>query len=526
MKDSVTSMVDVGKSASEGWTSLSTSGVGEALGLGPGSGAGAAGASESAGLGSAMGGLGVVGGFAAFAVVSTTTLQGMADAATKRDGELKTLINEARPAAAAAAHVQERNVSIANLQAEIAATDLAYARNLLNYQNERFLNRDFWDALAGVARRSLHRYLDLAAQAAWFAERALAYMLGTPLRIIRLGYFDAKMRDVGGVDRLSLDLAELEAVRLAAARIAVPLTRTYSLAQDLPLAFGQLKTTGRCTFTLTDDDLTAAHPGTYAHRIRAVDVFVDAPGTTVPLRGMLTNGGFSRFRREPGGAPQPLVRFADAYPVSEFRVRRDFELHGLPGERLLPFEGSGFATSWTLELPKPANSTGLNRVTDVRITFDVQAAYAADAAVAAALPAAASRAVFVSALAIDTTGLATLRKSGVAAKVSLSLDKLALPAGAVITNLAVLLPGVEGGNFNAELRFGNATATPFKISDGLAMSNSGTLSDGSPANALPLNQAVGGSPARPAVLSIDKGADGARLAKARDVLLWLEYDAS
>ncbi len=524
MKDSVTSMVDVGKSASEGWTSLSTSGVGDALGLGQGSGAGAA-ASESAGLGSAMGGLGVVGGFAAFAVVSTTTLQGMADAATKRDGELKTLINEARPAAAAAVRVQERNVTIANLHAEIAATDLAYARDLINYQNERFLNRDFWDALAGVARRSLHRYLDLAAQAGWFAERALAYMLGTPLRIIKLGYFDAKMRDVGGVDRLSLDLAELEAVRLAAARITVPLTRTYSLAQDLPLAFGQLKATGRCTFTLSDDDLVAAHPGTFAHRIRAVDVFVDAPGTTVQLRGMLMNGGFSRFRREPGGTPQPLVRFADAYPVSEFRVRRDFDLHGLPGERLLPFEGSGFATSWTLELPKPANATGLNRVTDLRVTFDVQAGYAAGAAVAAALPAASSRAVFVSALAIDATGLATLRKSGVAAKIALSLDKLALPAGAVITNLAVLLPGVEGGTFSAELKFGSAPPTPFTIDNGLAMSNKGPLDDGIVANVQPLNQAVGGSPARPVVLTIDKGTDAARLAKVRDVMLWVEYDA-
>ena len=101
----------------------------------------------------------------------------------------------------------------------------------------------------------------------------------------------------------------------------------------------------------------------------------------------------------------------------------------------------------------------------------MQAGYAADAAVAAALPAAASRAVFVSALAIDTTGLATLRKSGVAAKVSLSLDKLALPAGAVITNIAVLLPGVEGGNFSAELKFGSAAPTAFKIDNGLALSN-------------------------------------------------------
>lgn len=100
-----------------------------------------------------------------------------------------------------------------------------------------------------------------------------------------------------------------------------------------------------------------------------------------------------------------------------------------------------------------------------------------------------------------------------------------MPAGAVITNLAVLLPGVEGGTFNAELNFGSAAPTPFTIDDGLALSNKGSLDDGVPANVQPLNQAVGGSPARAAVLTIDKGADAARLAKVRDLMLWVEYDA-
>lgn len=521
MKSSISSLVDIGKSASEGWTSLSTSGVGEALGLGEGAGASAG--AESVGLGSAMGGLGVVGGFGAFAVLSTTTLQGMADAATKRAGELKVLKDEALPAAQAAVRVQERNVTIARLQGEISATDLAYARDLVNYQNERFLNRDFWDALAGVARRSLHRYLDLAGQAAWFAERALAYRLATPMRVIRLGYFDPRMRDVGGVDRLALDLAELEAVRLGAARVTVPLTRTYSLARDLPLAFGQLKNTGNCTFTLTDDDLLADHPGTFAHRIRAVDVFVDAPGTAVSARGILSNGGFSLLRREPGGSRVPLLRFADAYPVSEFRVRSDLALHGLPGEQLLPFEGAGFTTTWTLELPKEANPVGLHRVTDVRVTFDVHAAYDVPSTGPAAQPRPASRSMFVSALAIDASGLATLRKPGASAKLHLPQDRLALPPDGLITNLAVLLPGVIGGSFGATLHFGSDTATSFAIDDGIAMSNAGSLGDGNPANALPLNAATGGSPARPVTLTISKGNDEAGLAQARDVLLWIEY---
>ncbi|BCL13086.1 Tc toxin subunit A-related protein [Micromonospora sagamiensis] len=517
MKSGVMSIVDVAKDGSSASKDLELTTDQDLKGV-----VKTVGSEAWAGSGTA-GGLAVVGAYAAFAVISTNTLQGMAEAAVKRDNELKALTNETLPAAKAAVQVHERQVAIARLQGQIAATDLAYARDLITYQNERYLNRDFWDALAGVARRSLHRYLDLAGQAAWFAERALAYELATPVRVIRLGYFDPRMRDVGGVDRLSLDLAELEAVRLGSARLSLPLTRTYSLARDLPLAFGQLKQTGRCTFTLTDDDLLASHPGTYAHRIRTVEVLVEAPGTVERPRGILTNMGFSLLRRSPAAERVPLLRFADAYPVSEFRVRRDLELHGLPGEQLLPFEGTAFTTTWTLELPPGVNPVGLGRVTDVLFTFDLRASYAAKRTDTALAPAPASRSQFVSALSVDTDGLASLRTPPPTTKLRFALDKLPLPQGGRVTNLAVILPGVDGGTFNARLRVGTTT-TAFPIVDGIAMSNTGVLSDGNPANALPLNAATGGSPARIVELEINKGNDADRLAAARDVLLWVEYD--
>ncbi|MFD9369433.1 hypothetical protein ACFWA6_17300 [Streptomyces sp. NPDC060020] len=482
-----------------------------------------------AGSGTA-GGLGIVGAYAAFAVISTTTLQGMADAANKRDAELKALTTETLPAAKAAVQVQQRQQAIAQFQGQIAASELAYTRDLITYQNERFLNRDFWDSLSGVARRSLHRYLDLAGQSAWFAERALAYQLATPLRVIRLGYFDPRMRDLGGADRLALDLAELEAVRLGSARLSLPLTRTHSLARDLPLAFGQLKKTGTCTFTLTDDDLLASHPGTYAHRIRTVDVLVDVPGTTERPRGILTNMGFSLLRRSPSAPRVPLLRFADAYPVSDFRSRRDLELFGLPGEQLLPFEGTAFTTTWTLELPPGTSPVGLDRVTDVLLTFDLQAAYDAGPAdsdtLAAPSATTVSRSLFVSALSVNTTGLGSLRTPPPTAKLSFALNKLPLPPTGKITNLAVVLPGVTGGTFTAKLRFGTGAFTTFQIVDGVAMSNLGVLSDGIAANAQPLNGAVVGSPARVVDLEITKGSDADKLAAARDVLLWVEYEVT
>jgi hypothetical protein len=209
---------------------------------------------------------------------------------------------------------------------------------------------------------------------------------------------------------------------------------------------------------------------------------------------------------------------------TEFRLRSDMALHGMPGEHLLPFEGAGFTTTWTLVLPKAANALSLNRVTDVRITFDVQAAYEVPSAVAPAAAQPVSRAVFVSALALDSTGLKSLRDAAVPqGKLTFDLHRLALPADAVITNLAVLLPGVVGGTINATLRFGTSAATAFQIDDGLAMSNAGVLSDGNPANVQPLNAAVAGSPARPATVTISKGTAAARLAAARDALLWVEY---
>ncbi|MFG2974487.1 hypothetical protein ACGFYY_16030 [Streptomyces sp. NPDC048331] len=524
MKSGVMSIADVAKDGASASKDLQVTSDDELKGV-----VKTVGSQAWAGSGTA-GGLGIVGAYAAFAVISTTTLQGMADAATKRDDELKALTHETLPAAKAAVQVQQRQQAIAQFQGQIAASELAYTRDLITYQNERFLNRDFWDALSGVARRSLHRYLDLAGQSAWFAERALAYELAAPLRVIRLGYFDPRMRDLGGVDRLALDLAELEAVRLGSARLSLPLTRTHSLARDLPLAFGQLKKTGTCTFTLTDDDLLAGHPGTYAHRIRTVDVLVDVPGTTERPRGILTNMGFSLLRRSPSAPRVPLLRFADAYPVSDFRSRRDLELFGLPGEQLLPFEGTAFTTTWTLVLPPGTSPVGLDRVTDVLLTFDMQAAYdpapADSDTLAAPSATTVSRSLFVSALSVNIAGLASLRTAPPTAKLSFALNKLPLPPTGKITNLAVVLPGVTGGNFSAKLRFGTGAFTTFQIADGIAMSNLGVLSDGIAANAQPLNGAAVGSPARVVDLEITKGSDADKLAAARDVLLWVEYEVT
>ncbi len=127
---------------------------------------------------------------------------------------------------------------------------------------------------------------------------------------------------------------------------------------------------------------------------------------------------------------------------------------------------------------------------------------------------------------MDPKGLTTLRKSTGPAELAFALDRLAVPAGGVVTNLAVVLPGVSGGSFNATLSLAGGSASSFVIKDGFALSNLGVLDDGDPTHAQPLNAAVGGSVDRPATLVIKRGGGGAGLAKARDVLLWIEYEVA
>ena len=69
------------------------------------------------------------------------------------------------------------------------------------------------------------------------------------------------------------------------------------------------------------------------------------------------------------------VRFPDAKPLSEFSLRKDMAVFGMPDESLMTFEGSGFESFWGLQFPATANPFGLDSLLDVQMTFDLTAFY-------------------------------------------------------------------------------------------------------------------------------------------------------
>ncbi|HEY4367007.1 MAG TPA: hypothetical protein VGN07_07195, partial [Steroidobacteraceae bacterium] len=528
IKDSLTGMVPLAEKAGNDQSAAGGSPTNEQLMTLAGKSFNGASASQDATAAALGSGAALTLGFAAFAYYGYTTMQGMADAMAKRDGELKSLQTTAMGAAEAQVTLKQRDVTIAGYEKQIAQAELDFARALDRYQRDRFLNVDLWNKLAGFAQRTMKRYIELGARAAWLAERALAFEQNREIHIIRLDYVPTAMRGLTGADRLLLDLSELEANRLQGVRLTTPVKQTISLARDLPLAFGQLKRTGRCTFHTSERALQAAYPGTFSYRIRTVTVAAHDADGPAP-RGILRNLGASLVLDETGTAPKMLVRFPDALPLSEFRLYADLWVYGLPGETLLQFEGSGYETDWELELPIAANPRGLRSLTDVLITCDMNAMYSQTLAtkLAAVAPSPVARSIALAASVWDPKGLASLRTAGATAAIRFDLTKLALATqeqNRTIANLAVLLVGKTDQLYAATLAApATGVSTAFDIAAGVALSNAGPLLGA--AAALPLNDLVGEMAMQTLALEIDKAGVAEELAALDDVVLFVEYSA-
>jgi Tc toxin complex TcA C-terminal TcB-binding domain len=494
------------------------------------------GGAEGAGLLGLGGGAGVLGGFAIFFYASYTTMSSMTDAANRRQGELNNLW-KAQPLAAAQIDTRKREIVIAGLQAQIAQADIALANELLTFQADRFLNQEFWSNMAAVMRRVLRRYLELSARSAWFAERALAYEQDRPIRVIRFDYFPVKYQDVTGADLLQLDLAELEATRLTGIREMIPVKHTLSMARDFPLAFAQLRKTGRCTFQTHESAFREVYAGTYGYRVIAVTLAVSNGEPVSPLRALLVNEGFSLVTRIDEEEPHISLRPRDALPLSEFRLRDDLAVYGLPGEALMPFEGSGIETVWGLELSIAGNPYGLDTTMDILLAFDLRAYYS-HALHQKTLPSSSvSRLVLVRAAKQLAQSLADLQGAATTATTfDFDLAAAGLPpheSNRQVTNLVIFLAGKQPLTFVAMVSTigggpdkpqSDETAVPFEA--GVALSNAPPLSDGNSAPQ-PLNKFVGKSAEQIFRLKIDKAQNpGVDFSTVSDIVLGVEYQAA
>lgn len=476
---------------------------------------------------------GVAGPFGAFLYAGVSSMTSMADAIAKRGGELKQLENVTLPAALALVELKRREVTIASLHRTIAATDRQLGRDLLAHYTQRVLNHTFLVSMAECSNRIMRHYLDLAGRTAWLAERALAFEQDRELRVIKFDYFPRNRQGVSGADQLQLHLAELEAARLQGLMQTIPVKVTVSLAREFPLELGQLKRTGECRIHTEEAGLSLVYPGVFGYRLRAVTVSASYANAEPPHRGMLTNNGVSFVSKDKIGSQHALVRYPDALPLSEFRMRDDMWVFDLPDETLLPFEGSGIDTVWEIAFPKAGNARDLSSLTDLWMTFDMRASYSSTLRDAhrAAQPTTVRRTVMISGSAVAPDALVGFRENGGMLALSLDLPVLArnsLEQQRTVQNLVIALAGIDEGAVIAQLQADtSATDVSFNFDDGIAMSNAGVLAGGNGGVALPLNIFCGLDLDQTFEFTVDATENPAiDFARLRDLIFIVEYEAT
>ncbi len=499
---------------------------GAAIGGGSSAGAAAAVGGSAVLAGAAAGG---IAGIALYAIGSGVMAAG--NAASQYEAAAQTLQDQTLPQAAQLLQVQQDQLNIANLQGQAAQADAALAQALINFQANRTLTTEFWAKLVQVFKRALRRYLDLGTQYAWLAQQALAYEMAQTVNVIRLDYFASALLGVSGADMLQMDLAELEGMRLAGFKSAVPVKHTISLFSDFPLQYGELKQTGSCTFHTLEQYLSNAYPGFYGFRVRAVDVAVSNASMQGTLRGVLTNYGAS-WLSEADGTSTMSVRFPDAKPLSEFSLKKDMTVFGMPDDSLMTFEGSGFESFWGLQFPALANPFGLDSLLDVQLTFDLTAYYSASLLTQqmSSPPTTVERFLMIPARGQNQAQITAFNGTAQTAVLKFDLTQLKLPkqeSNRTIANLAVVAVNGTPLNFSATLSSSSPAANAtVAIAENLALSNAPPIvQTGKPVS--PLNVFIGQTVGQVLTLTIAKASNaGVDFSQLFDVILAIDYKAA
>lgn len=266
--------------------------------------------------------------------------------------------------------VAEQRVVVAQLQQR-------YAEENRDFLNGREFGSRMWYDLSREARRLSRRYLDMAIEVATLMEKAYEAETGRDLRLIKFDYGTGHLNGLLGAEALLQDIDHFSLDHVRTRSKKAQLKQTFSLADRFPMAFADLKASGRAFFETALEDFDRSYPGFYLQKIKNVEVvFV---GLTGPdgVHGTIRNVGVSKFRYADGRTVD-MVYPADVMPLSEYDVRRDAIVFQLDTSELRLFENSGVATMWQLDLPRAANTFDPAAILDIHLVISYDAFFSED----------------------------------------------------------------------------------------------------------------------------------------------------
>ena len=299
----------------------------------------------------------------------------------------------------------EIRLAIAEIERDNQQLQIENAQAVDAFLRDKFTNVQMYRWMETRLSRVYYQQYRLAFDLAQKAQQALHYELGLEDAPPLPDAWDARNRGIEAATALQHELQKLQQTHLDAWRREHQKTKIFSLRDCQPLAFLELRQTGKCMFEIRELHLDEDEPGDYFRRIKAV--FVDIPcvrGPDVSVNARLTllrstvrtrahraadsryartegadGTEDKRFRDDPGG-PDHIVTSSGVNDAGMFEPN-------LNDETWLPFEGAGVISTWRLELPIETNHFDRASLSDVKLRILYTSRAGGEAARTAALEA-------------------------------------------------------------------------------------------------------------------------------------------
>ncbi|BCL26741.1 hypothetical protein ACFFS2_00420 [Streptomyces aurantiacus] len=270
--------------------------------------------------------------------------------------------------------MSQARAQAANLSAQAARLRRQQAQQLVSGFEQGFFTPEVWRRLADFMQGQVLRYLYWATRVARLMERAYEFDYDTTVDRIRTDYSAGAVNGMLGSDQLIADIDYFTYDRITrTTHKTLRAGLVVSLAEKFPFAFAGFRSTGQISFDTLLSDLERDYPGSYNHRIQAVEVAVVGLVPSGGLRGTLVNSGISQYRALDTTVKWRLQN-VDTLLLGSYE-RDDAVLFRPRPELLTVFEGVGMASGWTLRYPPDVNDVDFRFIVDVQVTFHFEAQF-------------------------------------------------------------------------------------------------------------------------------------------------------
>jgi hypothetical protein len=272
---------------------------------------------------------------------------------------------------------------IAEIRRDVAQIDLdVHRRSIAQLEEEydfyvdKFSNLGLYTWLSTTLQTVHREAYNSAFAMARLAEQAFRFERSDePALLISPDQWDPTHAGLLAGERLLIDLQAMERRYIETNYRTLEIDQSFSLRQIAPAALLALRQTGNCRFAVRELPFDLVYPGHYRRRIKSVRLTipcVTGPYTNIGATLTLVRSFLRKDPRLGGGDridPANLVEvpLQRTLSIATSTARNDAGVleFSFRDERLLPFEGAGAVSEWTLELPRSFRQFDYDTITDV-----------------------------------------------------------------------------------------------------------------------------------------------------------------